>query len=320
MLPGYRLLRGSIFLVSLILLLTSAAAAATVTVSAGSVQAQSGDTVEVPIQLAGAPGLGALHLELSYDASVLGAVDVSRGDLAGANALLDWSAKQPGRLIIGIVSLDGIKGDGTVAKVRFKVLGEAGKSTDLKFQNNQAWERESHAEVLVNSQPGKVTVAAGLPAWLIPAAIAIAAVLILLALLFFILRRRRKTAPQPAYGTGAAAFPPPTSYAAPLPATPAAPLGSLPGRAAPPRPMDLPELPGRTTGGATDARPFQHAEDEYLKLKGALSIGRITQEQYEAKLRELMVQDGQGRYWMIGRDNGKWYVHNGQAWVEAQPY
>jgi hypothetical protein len=27
----------------------------------------------------------------------------------------------------------------------------------------------------------------------------------------------------------------------------------------------------------------------------------------------------EGRYWMLGADSGKWYVHDGQTWVEAAP-
>jgi hypothetical protein len=32
-----------------------------------------------------------------------------------------------------------------------------------------------------------------------------------------------------------------------------------------------------------------------------------------------MLQDAQGRWWMLGPDTGKWHVHDGTTWVEAQP-
>ena len=64
---------------------------------------------------------------------------------------------------------------------------------------------------------------------------------------------------------------------------------------------------------------FQRAEDEYFVLKGQLATGRITPEQFQAAIKNLMVQDAQGRYWMLGPDTGKWYVHDGTTWVEAQP-
>lgn len=67
----------------------------------------------------------------------------------------------------------------------------------------------------------------------------------------------------------------------------------------------------------TTQNQFQHAEDEYFRLKGQLAAGRIAQEQFEAALKNLMIQDAQGRYWTIGGDSGKWYVHDGRTWVEA---
>ncbi len=64
---------------------------------------------------------------------------------------------------------------------------------------------------------------------------------------------------------------------------------------------------------------FRRAEDQYFLLKGQFASGRITQEQFDAALKQLMVQDAQGRWWMIGAESGKWYVSDGQSWVEAQP-
>lgn len=64
---------------------------------------------------------------------------------------------------------------------------------------------------------------------------------------------------------------------------------------------------------------FSKVEDQFFLLKGQLETGRITREQFDAALRNLMIQDGQGRYWMIGADSGKWYVHNGKTWVESNP-
>ena len=51
---------------------------------------------------------------------------------------------------------------------------------------------------------------------------------------------------------------------------------------------------------------YQHSEDEYFKLRGQFDTGRLTQEEFDEKLRALMVQDEQGRYWMLGADSGKW--------------
>lgn len=64
---------------------------------------------------------------------------------------------------------------------------------------------------------------------------------------------------------------------------------------------------------------FKQTEDQYFLLKGQLAAGRISREQFEAALKDLTLQDAQGRYWMIGADTGNWYVHDGHAWVQSLP-
>lgn len=68
------------------------------------------------------------------------------------------------------------------------------------------------------------------------------------------------------------------------------------------------------------ADQYRHAEDEYFKLRGQFDTGRLTQEQFDEKLRELMIHDAQGRYWMLGADSGKWYYYDGAKWVQGEPY
>lgn len=67
------------------------------------------------------------------------------------------------------------------------------------------------------------------------------------------------------------------------------------------------------------ADKYRASEDAYFKLRGQFDTGRITQEQFDEKLRELMVQDAQGRYWMLGADSGKWYFYDGANWVQSDP-
>lgn len=64
---------------------------------------------------------------------------------------------------------------------------------------------------------------------------------------------------------------------------------------------------------------FQKAQEEYARLKSQLNAGQLTSAQFESALDQLMLSDDQGRYWMIGAETGKWYVHNGQTWVESTP-
>jgi hypothetical protein len=64
---------------------------------------------------------------------------------------------------------------------------------------------------------------------------------------------------------------------------------------------------------------FQEAEGEYERLKAQLDAGALTEDQFEARLQALMVQDGQGRWWTIGGATGQWYVHDGVNWVIGEP-
>jgi hypothetical protein len=64
---------------------------------------------------------------------------------------------------------------------------------------------------------------------------------------------------------------------------------------------------------------FQQVENEYFRLKGQLATGRITRAQFEAALHALLFTDAQGRYWMLGADSGRWFVHDGNQWLEQNP-
>jgi hypothetical protein len=174
--------------------------AASVTLRAPTVEGTAGGTVDVPIQAVGASGLGALHVEVAYDPAVLKAEAVTRGALAGANALIEANVDKPGRVVIGVVAPDAINGDSVVANVRFQVTGSAGQSSALRLEQGAAWERTSYAEVLVQTEAGQVTIAAGRPGWLMLAAIAVVAALVVLLSILFLARRRRP-ALQPVYAS-----------------------------------------------------------------------------------------------------------------------
>ncbi|MDE3092139.1 MAG: hypothetical protein KGJ80_22420, partial [Chloroflexota bacterium] len=66
----------------------------------------------------------------------------------------------------------------------------------------------------------------------------------------------------------------------------------------------------------SSADPFKRAEDAYFRLKGQLATRRITREQFNATLKQLMVRDAQGRWWMLGAESGKWSVYDGKFWIE----
>jgi hypothetical protein len=64
---------------------------------------------------------------------------------------------------------------------------------------------------------------------------------------------------------------------------------------------------------------FAEVERVVAKLRQDLAAGRLAEEQFKARLREMMVQDGDGNWWMVGYETGEWYRHDGTDWVPDQP-
>ncbi|HZQ06425.1 MAG TPA: hypothetical protein VFD70_07570 [Anaerolineae bacterium] len=64
---------------------------------------------------------------------------------------------------------------------------------------------------------------------------------------------------------------------------------------------------------------FRRAEEQYYRLRGRYSIGRINEDEFDAALRNLVVRDEQGRDWMLGANSGLWYYYDGTDWIQADP-
>src|SRR5262249_42838945 len=124
---------------------------AQLTVSIGKLEAAAGTEAAIPIVFKGATSVGAVHVEVMYDPQVLEFKEVVKGSLFSGNAMIDSNGGAPGRLIVGLVSLDPVSGDGPTATARFNVKGAAGQTSPLKLQNLRAWDNKSHAELLVSS-------------------------------------------------------------------------------------------------------------------------------------------------------------------------
>ncbi len=178
-------------LLGMIVLSAPVGRAASVTVRVESVEGASGGEVVIPVTVQGASGIGALHLELIYDAAVLEALAVEKGTLLGDDVLLDFNTSEPGKLVIGLVSLEAIEGDGAVVMTRFTVRGTEGQSSPLRLENAKAWDSVTRLDLFVTSEDGEFTVS---PAAISSSSLVVLAVLpivILLALLFILRRRRR---------------------------------------------------------------------------------------------------------------------------------
>lgn len=57
----------------------------------------------------------------------------------------------------------------------------------------------------------------------------------------------------------------------------------------------------------------------FFELKGKLAVGQITDDEFKHELERLRFQDGQGRWWMIGAQSGRWYYYDGARWLLGDP-
>ncbi|HUT20513.1 MAG TPA: FHA domain-containing protein [Anaerolineae bacterium] len=152
-----RLITAVLFIAALC---SAAAAQAGLTVKVGDVTAAHRQLTEVPIKVVGASNLGSLHIELVYDPAVLDPLEVKAGALA-VGAMKQENLDTPGRVVIGLISAQGINGDGPVAVVSFDVLGDQGDTSPLTLQNVQASDASTLAMLPTTLQSGTFTVGAG---------------------------------------------------------------------------------------------------------------------------------------------------------------
>lgn len=115
-----------------------------------------GDSFTVPIELRGAPNIGSLHVEMTYDSNAVQVASVQSGTLP-PDSLFEYS-NAPGRVTIGLICLDGLSGDGEVATVTFEVLSSApgNGQTALVLDNVVAHSTESLLQVMATSSPGSL--------------------------------------------------------------------------------------------------------------------------------------------------------------------
>jgi energy-converting hydrogenase Eha subunit E len=139
----------------LIILATAPALASAATVSVGSATTV-GSTVTVPINVSGAPDIGAMTIALTYDSSLLSATGVSKGTITSDALLIaEGTINSSGgisdadketmenhgaiigditdnRVNISMISTNGFVGDdGTIATITFSVVGSGTTSLTL---------------------------------------------------------------------------------------------------------------------------------------------------------------------------------------------
>lgn len=183
--------------------------AASVTIRVGSLEAAPEEVAEVLVALEDSPGIGAMHLELTYDPALLAVEGVEQGSLVAGNALMAFNTDEPGRIIISLAAADEIAGDGTLAVASFLVSGEEGQTTALDLEYSQAWDGEGF-ELAVELEPGQLTVgSSGLPLALLVALALLALVVILLLVVILARRGRRREPVAPVYVQHPPQQPPP---------------------------------------------------------------------------------------------------------------
>jgi hypothetical protein len=64
---------------------------------------------------------------------------------------------------------------------------------------------------------------------------------------------------------------------------------------------------------------FEEVDRRYDELKRLFEAGDITEEDFDAQLRQLMVQDEEGRWWAKSRRSGEWHYYDGIAWFRGTP-
>jgi hypothetical protein len=95
--------------------------------------------VKVPIVAMSADDVGTMHIELTYDPSILRAVGVTDGTIT-EDATIECNLEIPGRVIIGMVDSEGINGQGSLASIAFQVVGTIEMISPLRIENFKAWD------------------------------------------------------------------------------------------------------------------------------------------------------------------------------------
>jgi len=132
------------------------------TVSVGEIRAPHGQDVTIPIEVKGAAGVGAMHIEMTYDPAVLSPIgEVQPGSLA-SGGLVAGNSNATGRVIIAVAHAGGFSGDGVLANVVARVAGKDGAGSALQLQNVTAHSAQSKAALAVGTSDGAFSEGTGL--------------------------------------------------------------------------------------------------------------------------------------------------------------
>jgi hypothetical protein len=64
---------------------------------------------------------------------------------------------------------------------------------------------------------------------------------------------------------------------------------------------------------------FQEADRRYVEIRRCYEAGDLTDEEFDEELKQLMVQDQEGRWWVKSRTTGDWHYYDGTTWIKDTP-
>jgi hypothetical protein len=78
------------------------------------------------------------------------------------------------------------------------------------------------------------------------------------------------------------------------------------------------EVSGETGKGGRSVR-VEEIEDLFHEVKAALEAGKLTDHEFEDKIRSLLFRDDDGNYWTVGAQTEKWYRYEEGEWIQDSP-
>ncbi len=114
---------------------------------------EDGGEIAIAVQVKNADNLGAIHIELVYDAAILEASEVKLGDL-GENGQVDYDLATPGRVVIGVIDAMGMNGSGDIVEVSFDEK-KSGRS-QLNLENVMATDAETLYDLVAITSSGSI--------------------------------------------------------------------------------------------------------------------------------------------------------------------
>ena len=105
------------------------------------------------IQAIAASNVGSLEFVLVYEPSVLEVTTMEQAALAG-DAMVEFTTQEPGRVWAGIIDAEGMTGDGPLAVISFKVVGQSDSSTPLTLAAVSAFDATTLVDLITQTSEG----------------------------------------------------------------------------------------------------------------------------------------------------------------------